>query len=465
MSSRLVRSATGLYIPRRRAPCGAALHAVPLRQTAPVSLQLVKPMRRIPSLVLILAVAVPAFAQAPDPYLARVKKLLATSPIIDGHNDTPWEIRENKAAPRDVDAYDLRTDLKGHDTDFARLKKGGVGGQFWSIYIPGEAKDSGYARMQLEQFDIARRMIARYPDRTVFARTAADARQAMAQGKLASFLGLEGGHAIENSLGALRIYYDLGARYMTLTHNVTLDWADAALDKPVHGGLTPFGKEVIREMNRLGMMVDLSHVSTGVMSDALNVTESPVMFSHSSARALSDHRRDVPDSILTRVKRNGGIVMVTFVREFVSQKNQDWRLARAARRQELAAGFGGDTARLAAAMTAWEAAHPEPVVTLKDVADHFDHMKQVVGADHIGIGADFDGTGGEHIQGLEDVSKYPDLLAELARRGWTDDELRKVASGNILRVLAENEKVAARLQKTRRPSTRTIDELDRAPKP
>ncbi len=418
-------------------------------------------MRR---LFLLLLVAVPALAQSPDPYLARVKKLLATTPIIDGHNDVPWEIRENKEMPRDVDHYDLRTNLKDHDTDLARLKQGGVGGQFWSIYIPGEVKDSGYARIQLEQFDIARRMIARYDKEMVFAKTAADARRVIAAGKFPSFLGLEGGHAIENSLGALRVYYDLGARYMTLTHNVTLDWADAALDKPTHGGLTPFGKEVVREMNRLGMMVDLSHVSPGVMSDALNVTEAPVMFSHSSARALSDHPRDVPDSILARVKQNGGIVMVTFVREFVSQKNLDWRTARNTRRRELASSFGGDTARVRAAMDDWFKANPEPVVTLKEVADHFDHMKAIAGADHIGIGADFDGTGGEHIQGLEDVSKYPDLLAELARRGWTDAELRMVASGNILRVLEENEKVAARLQKTRRPSTKTIDELDRTPR-
>ncbi len=420
-------------------------------------------MRRLAALGL-LVVALPAFAQAPDPYVARVKRLLATTPIIDGHNDVPWEIRENREKPRDVDHFDLRTNLKNQDTDLARLKQGGVGGQFWSIYIPGEVKDSGYARIQLEQFDIARRMIARYDKEMVFARTSGDARRAIAAGKFPSFLGLEGGHAIENSLGVLRVYYDLGARYMTLTHNVTLDWADAALDKAVHDGLTPFGEEVVREMNRLGMIADLSHVSPAVMSDVLNVTESPVMFSHSPARALSDHPRDVPDSILVRLKQNGGVVMVTFVREFISQKNLDWRLARNTRRRELASGFGGDTARLRAAMAEWFTANPEPIVTIKDVADHFDHIKKLIGADYIGIGADFDGTGGEHIQGLEDVSKYPDLLAELARRGWTDAELRKIASGNILRVLAANEAVAARLQKVRRPSTRTIDELDRRPR-
>ncbi len=417
-------------------------------------------MRRL----LLLFIAVPALAQAPDPYLVRVKKLLATTPIIDGHNDVPWEIRTNQEMPRDVDHYDLRTDLKHQDTDFARMKAGGLGGQFWSIYIPGEVKDSGYARIQLEQFDIARRMIAKYPDRFVFAKSSADVSKAFAAGKFPAFLGMEGGHAIENSLGALRVYYDLGARYMTLTHNVTLDWADAALDKPVHGGLTPFGKEVVREMNRMGMIVDLSHTSPGVMSDALTVSESPVMFSHSSSRALDNHPRDVPDSILVRLKKNGGIIMITFVREFVSQKNQDWRTARATRRRELAMSFGGDTARVSAAMDEWLKANPEPVVTIKDVADHFDHVKQLIGADHIGVGSDFDGMGTEKIEGLEDVSKYPLLFAELARRGWTDDELRKVANGNIRRVLAENERVAARLQKTRPPSTKTIDQLDRGPR-
>jgi membrane dipeptidase len=419
-------------------------------------------MRRF--LALVSLVALSAEAQSTDPYLARIKQLLATTPVIDGHNDVPWEIRENAEKPRDVDHFDLRTSLKKQDTDLARMRLGGLGGQFWSIYIPGEVKDSGYARIQLEQFDIARRMIAKYDKEMVFARTAADARRAIAQRKIPSFLGMEGGHAIENSLGALRAYYELGARYMTLTHNVTLDWADAALGRPAHGGLTPFGKEVVREMNRLGMIVDLSHVSPAVMSDALTVSEAPVVFSHSSARALADHARDVPDSILRRLPGNGGVVMVTFVREFVSQRNLDWRNARNTRRRELASGFGGDTARLRAAMDEWFKANPEPVVTLAEVADHFDHIKKLIGADHIGIGADFDGTGGEHIQGLEDVSTYPALLAELARRGWTDAELRKVASENILRVLAENETVAARLQKSRPPSTRTIDELDRTPR-
>jgi len=254
---------------------------------------------------------------ATDPYLARAKRVLSTTPLIDGHNDLPWRIREDSIARGRVDAYDLRKHTPGH-TDFDRLKAGMVGAQFWSVYTPGEWRDSGYARVQLEQIDIARRVIEKYPDRLALALTADDIRRDFKKGKLGSLLGLEGGHAIENSLGALRIYYDLGVRYMTLTHNVTLDWADAALDSAKHNGLTTFGDSVVREMNRLGMLVDLSHVSPATMSDALNVTQAPVIFSHSGARALVDVPRNVPDSILRRVTTNGGIVMVPFVTGFVS---------------------------------------------------------------------------------------------------------------------------------------------------
>src|SRR5215218_9758714 len=262
-------------------------------------------------------------AQTPDRALERAKKLLRSTPLIDGHNDLPWAIRESKEAPRDVAAYDLKTHTSGH-TDLSRLKEGEVAAQFWSIYIPGEIKDSGYAKVQLEEFDIARRVIARYPDRLQLALTAKDIERSFKAGKVASLLGMEGGHAIENSLGALRSYYDLGARYMTLTHNVTLDWADAALDSVRHNGLTEFGREVVREMNRLGMLVDLSHVSPGTMSDVLDVAESPVIFSHSSARALTDHPRNVPDSILKRLPKNGGVVMVTFVPAFISPEAAAW---------------------------------------------------------------------------------------------------------------------------------------------
>ncbi|HEX5914520.1 MAG TPA: dipeptidase, partial [Rubrobacter sp.] len=260
-----------------------------------------------------------AAAQSQDKALERARKLLRSTPLIDGHNDLPWEIRQRKDAPRDVVQYDLRKTTEGH-TDLARLAQGQVGAQFWSIYIPGEIKDSGFAKVQLEQFDIARRIVARYPDRLSLALTAEDIERSFKRGRVASLLGMEGGHAIENSLGALRSYYDLGARYMTLTHNVTLDWADAALDSARHNGLTEFGREVVREMNRLGMLVDLSHVSPATMSDVLDVAESPVIFSHSSAKALTDHGRNVPDSILKRLPQNGGVVMVTFVPAFVSNE-------------------------------------------------------------------------------------------------------------------------------------------------
>jgi membrane dipeptidase len=398
-----------------------------------------------------------AAAQSKDRALEHARKLLESTPLIDGHNDLPWKIRASETAPRDVAAYDLRTGAAGH-TDFGRLKEGRVAAQFWSIYIPGEIKDSGYARVQLEQFDIARRMIARYPDRLVPALTAADIERGFKRHRIASLLGMEGGHAIENSLGALRSYYDLGARYLTLTHNVTLDWADAALDSVRHGGLTEFGREVVREMNRLGMLVDLSHVSAGTMSDALDVTEAPVIFSHSAARALTDHPRNVPDSILARLPKNGGIVMVTFVPTFVSPEVAAWD----ARLQEQSKGVKAsvsDTAQQNKLVEEWKAMHPEPPATLKQVADHIEHVRKVAGVDHVGIGSDFDGIDTTP-EGLEDASKFPDLFAELIRRGWSDADLKKLAGQNLLRAFRAAEATAARLQKTREPSTRTIEELD-----
>jgi membrane dipeptidase len=400
---------------------------------------------------------------SPEAALAHAKALLSTTPLIDGHNDLPWAIRENKAAPMDVEAYDLRKTTP-HQTDIARMRAGKLGGQFWSVYIPGEARDSGYARMQLEQIDIARRVIAKYPETLAPASTAADVRAAFKAGKVGSLLGMEGGHAIENSLGALRAYYALGVRYMTLTHNVTLDWADAALDSAKHHGLTNFGREVVREMNRLGMLVDLAHVSPGVMSNALDVTEAPVIFSHSGARALVDHARNVPDSILRRMPKNGGVVMVPFVPGFVSPRVHARDVARAKVVSD-ARRAGRDSAAFARELKAWdEQAGPAPKATLKDVADVIDHVKKVAGADHVGIGSDFDGVDDDLPVGLEDQSKYPMLFAELIMRGWSDADLRKLAGENVLRVLTTAEQVAKRLQKSRPPSTRTILEMDGKPK-
>jgi membrane dipeptidase len=398
-----------------------------------------------------------AVAGLSDPHLALARHVLRTTPLVDGHNDLPWAIRESETRPRDVEAYDLRRRTPGH-TDLQRLREGMLGGQFWSVYIPAEMRDSGYARVQLEQIDIARRIVARYPELR-WATTADSIRRAFQDGGIASLLGLEGGHAIENSLGALRAYYALGARYMTLTHSATIDWADAATDAPRHGGLTRFGEEVVREMNRLGMLVDLSHVSPGTMSDALNVTRAPVVFSHSSARALTDVPRNVPDSILRRLPANGGVVMVTFVPGFVSPRVAEHG-ARA--QQALAATrarLGADSAAVRREVAAWRQANPAPRATLADVADHLDHIRRVAGPDHVGIGGDFDGIS-EVVEGLEDVSTYPALFAELARRGWPERDLRKLAGENILRALTRAEGVAQELRRTERPSTRTIEEMD-----
>jgi membrane dipeptidase len=420
-------------------------------------------MRHLAAAILVSATASALGAQgtppgATDPNLVRARRILSTTPLIDGHNDLPWAIRESKTMPHDVEAYDLRKHTPGH-TDLARLKQGMVGAQFWSIYIPGEIKDSGYARVQLEQFDIARRVVEKYPERFQWALSADAIRSSFKAGKIGSLLGLEGGHAIENSLGALRVYYDLGARYMTLTHNVTLDWADAALDAPKHGGLTNFGKEVVHEMNRLGMLVDLAHVSPGTMSDALDATQAPVIFSHSASRELVDHRRNVPDSILARLPKNGGVVMVPFVTSFVSKEVHAWDDALEAAANAARQRFGNDTAAVTRAVADWRQSHPQPKATLAQVADHIEHIRKVAGVDHVGIGSDFDGIP-DVIVGLEDVSKFPYLFAELARRGWSDEDLRKLAGENLLRVLKQAEVVSARLKKEGPPSTKTIQQLD-----
>jgi membrane dipeptidase len=392
-----------------------------------------------------------------DPHMARALRVLRATPLVDGHNDLPWAIREDSTRPRDVAAYDLRKPTRGH-TDIARLRKGMVGAQFWSVYVPGEIRDSGFARVQLEEIDIARQVVARYPETFELARTSADVRNIFARGKIASMLGMEGGHAIENSLGALRAYYDLGARYMTLTHNVTLDWADAALDEAKHGGLTEFGKEVVREMNRLGMLVDLSHVSPGTMSDALDVTQAPVIFSHSSARALCNHPRNVPDEVLARLASGGGVCMVTFVPMFVSQACADWW----AEALEQVRAEGVDPRDLGATrplVERWRRDHPPPRVTLGEVADHVDHVREVAGVEHVGLGGDYDGV--DFLpEGLEDVSAYPRLLAELLRRGWSEPDLAKLTWSNALRVLRDAESVAGHLSTRERPTLATLASLD-----
>jgi membrane dipeptidase len=388
------------------------------------------------SLVTLLGCTAAAQATLADPHQEVARRVLTTTPLVDGHNDLPWAIRTYRAAPRNVAAYDLRTRAPGH-TDIPRLREGMVGIQFWSIYVPSRAVEEGAARVQLEQFDIARQIFARYPDVFEETLTADEAVRAFRAGKIASVMGMEGGHVIENSLGALRAYYDLGARYLTLTHSDNTDWADAATDRPRHNGLTAFGREVVREMNRLGMLVDLSHVAPRTMHDAIDVSEAPVIFSHSSARAVTDHPRNVPDDVLRRMHENRGIVMVTFVPAFLNQEVA-WhsRLPVEQQRQT-----------------------PAPRATMADAIRHLEHVRDVAGIDHVGIGGDYDGIT-QVPEGLEDVSTYPALFAELSRRGWSEADLRKLAGENALRVWREAEEVARRLQRERGPSVVTIEQLD-----
>lgn len=379
---------------------------------------------------------------ADDAALAHARKLLQSTILVDGHNDLPWAVRENKTAPGDVKAYDLRKPTSGQ-TDFARLKLGGVGAQFWSVYVPGEI-GSGFARTQLEQIDIARRIIAQYPDRLQFATSVADIRAAHKAGKIASLLGMEGGHAIENSLGALRAYYDLGVRYMTLTHNVNLDWADSQAKPPEHGGLTPFGEQVVLEMNKLGMLVDLSHTSDGTMDDALRVSQAPVIFSHSSARAICDVKRNVPDTILQRVKTNGGVVMVTFVAGFIEPAVAAIQLPAMEEITRRSIGKSDEEREKIEAEVMGKLKMPP--TSIAKVADHIEHIRDVAGVEHIGLGGDFDGNT-EWPEGLSDVSMYPNLFAELIRRGWSDHDLKLLAGENLLRAMEQAEAVSRRLSK------------------
>jgi len=426
------------------------------------------------------ALALATAAQAAGPpqtdaqIAARVAKVLAGTPLIDGHNDFPEAVRDRWA--QKTSTFDMRADLSkpspdgapGLMTDIPRLKAGHVGGQFWSVFIPGSVTGPAAIQMTIEEIDIVKRLAARYPADLGLANTADDVVRLHKEGKVASLIGVEGGHQIGDSLPALRAYYALGARYMTLSHATDNDFADSATDNPKHGGLTPFGKAVIGEMNRLGMVVDLSHVSADVMRQALATTQSPVMFSHSGARAVNDHPRNVPDDVLALVAKNHGVVMANFATTYVSDARRRWgadRSAEIARYNTPPFGglYIGQPERAKAALAAWDAAHPKPPVTLSMVADHIEHIRAACGIDCVGLGSDFDGIP-DTPQGLEGVDKYPALLAELARRGWTDEELAKLAGGNILRVLRDNEAVAKRLQASELPSEATIAELDKGAK-
>jgi membrane dipeptidase len=375
--------------------------------------------------------------------MAHAQRLLGEFPVIDGHNDYPWQVRE--IAQGDLAKLDIARAQPAVMTDIPRLKAGGVGGQFWSVYVPVTFVGADATAATLEQIDIVHQMVARYPSTFALALSADDIDRAQRAGKIASLIGVEGGHSINGSLGVLRMLYRLGARYMTLTHTSNTPWADSATDTAQAKGLTPFGESVVREMNRLGMLVDLSHVSPATMAAAIRVSGAPVIFSHSSARALTDVARNVPDDILQQVKANGGVVMVTFVPGFVSSQVAEYTKRETARQDAAKEESKGDAAAVTKIMDVWHAANPAPKATTAQVADHIDHVKTMAGIDHIGLGSDFDGITSVPA-GLEDVSRYPGLIVELLRRGYTDVDISKITRGNILRVLRQAETVAARLQ-------------------
>lgn len=409
-------------------------------------------MNKAPLLVGLAAFAListPAMAQkSPE---ATAEAALKKAPVFDGHNDVPWALRGRAANMiNDFDFVDT-TDTAKPDaappviamhTDLRRLRKGHVGAQFWSVYVPANSNEQQAVQQTLEQIDVTKRLVARYPNDLALAANSAELEKAMKAGKIAGMMGMEGGQSIGSSLAVLRQMYDLGARYMTLTHSKNIPWADSATDAPALDGLNDFGRQVVREMNRIGMIVDLSHVSEATMKDALEVAKAPVMFSHSGVRAVNPHPRNVPDSVLPLVKANGGIVMVVLLPSFLDADVRAQGLARTAEEARLKALYPGDPAAAKAALAAWDAANPVPKTNVQKVADHIDHIKTMIGVDHIGLGGDYDGMDSAPV-GMEDVSGYPALFTELAKRGYSQTDLEKIASGNMLRVLKAVEAYAA----------------------
>ncbi len=389
------------------------------------------------------------------------RSLLDRFPVFDGHNDLAWALRqaaEDRAAGADPAAIDISQPVEFLHTDLPRLARGGVGAQFWSVYVPARLQGEAAVVATLEQIDLVRRLAARYPDALRLADSAADAQRVMSSGRVASLLGAEGGHSIGCSLGTLRALYELGVRYLTLTHNKNLPWADSATDEPAAGGLTAFGREVVREMQRLGMLVDLSHVAASTMRDALDAAEAPVIFSHSSALAICDHPRNVPDEILARLPANGGICMITFVPAFVAQRCRDWELGLAEEMDRRGLDHWDPSARRQVTGE-WAASHPRPRATVADVVAHIEHVREVAGVDHLGLGGDYDGTD-ELPEGLLDVSCYPILISALLGRGWSADDCGKLTSGNALRTLRDAEAAADQIRANRGPSSVRIEDLD-----
>lgn len=394
----------------------------------------------------------------PTELLRRARELLAAHPVVDGHNDLPWALREH--VRYDLDRMDIAADQKGRlHTDIPRLRAGGVGAQFWSVYVRSDMAGDAAVSATLEQIDVVDQLLERYPADLARALSAEDMEIARGEGRIASLMGAEGGHSINNSLATLRALYALGVRYMTLTHNDNIAWADSATDEPGVGGLSAFGHEVVREMNRIGMLVDLSHVADTTMRHALATSAAPVIFSHSSARAVCDHPRNVPDDVLALLPANGGVAMATFVPKFILPAAVAWTQAADENMRAHGLHHLDTTAEAMKVHEAFEAARPRPVATAATVADHLDHMREVAGIDHIGIGGDFDGTAFTPA-GLDDVAGYPNLIAELLRRGWSDTDLAKLTWQNAVRALRAAEDVAADLQESRGPSNATIEELD-----
>ena len=390
-----------------------------------------------------------------DGSIDRARALLANYPVVDGHNDLAWALR--KRVHDDFDRLDLTRPQPDLHTDIPRLRAGGVGAQFWSVYVPSTLQGDQAVRATLEQIDVVHTMVRRYPDTFSLAGDADEVERAVSAGRIASLLGAEGGHSINCSLAVLRMLHALGVRYLTLTHNDNVPWADSATDQPRVGGLSRFGEEVVREMNRVGVLVDLSHVAAATMRAALRVTAAPVIFSHSSARALCDVPRNVPDEVLAALAGNGGVCMVTFVPPFITSRCAAW----SAEAKEHVSGTGVDPEddASAALLAAWERDHPRPRVTVADVADHIDHVREVAGVDHVGLGGDYDGVAFQP-EGLEDVAGYPRLLAELLDRRWSEGDLAKLTWANPIRVLRDAEAVARDLQAHRGPSLATLTTLD-----
>lgn len=413
--------------------------------------------RLLPAIALLFSVS--ARADVPSPEYQRAFELMAETPLIDGHNDLPWQYRTR--VDNRLDAIDLNEDTSKLDppmhTDINRLRAGRVGAQFWSVYVPPSYGGAEAVRVQLEQIDFTHRLIEAH-DVLEFVTTADELERVFAEGRIASMLGMEGGHVLNNSLANLRMFHRLGALYLTLTHGQSHDWADAVTDAPRHGGLSKFGREVVREMNRLGMLIDLSHVSPAVMHDALDVSESPVIFSHSSAMGVTSHTRNVPDDVLDRLPDNGGIVMVTFVPVFINEPLRQWGSFRAAERARLQSLNPNDPNTMEVGMGTWMKANPQPVARLADVANHIDYIRDRIGPDYIGIGGDYDGFTTAPV-GLEDVSTYPLLIAELIRRGYSDEELTGIIGNNALRVMRQAEAVAMRLQSERPASDARYEEF------